>query len=247
FEPAYMTAVGMACDFVGHPIVSAPAVTDTDMAQFTHTYAINGKTLAVLPGSRRGEVTRMMEVFCEVLSDDRFAPYDLLFPTLPHLLPVLQPYFARLTQRVIPIAGDGMGADAAAHLRQTALSRADVALAASGTISLELARARTPMVIAYDMNWLSRQIISRMLKTDTVTLVNLVSETRAVPEYIGARCKPTTIADGLAQVIADPHTQSAAMDVTLKRLGQGGAPPGHRAAQAVLAGLDPNGPAKAGA
>jgi len=116
--------------------------------------------------------------------------------------------------------------------------RADVALAASGTVSLELAASGTPMVIAYDMAWLSRIIISRMLMVDTVTLVNLVSDTRVVPEFIGAACQPGPIADAVLDVLAHPDAQRAAMAVTMERLGQGGEAPGLRAARAVLDRLE---------
>ena len=93
------------------------------------------------------------------------------------------------------------------------------------------------MVIAYDMNWLSRQIIGRMLRTDTVTLVNLVSETRHVPEFIGADCQPDQIATALRKVQADPQAQQDALALTMARLGQGGEAPGLRAARAVLSRL----------
>ncbi|MBQ1204213.1 MAG: lipid-A-disaccharide synthase, partial [Loktanella sp.] len=115
--------------------------------------------------------------------------------------------------------------------------RADVALAASGTVSLELAANSTPMVIAYDMAWLSRMIISRMLLVDTVTLVNLVSDTRVVPEFIGKACQPGPIADAVLAVLADPGAQREAMEMTMDRLGRDGVAPGLRAAQAVLDGL----------
>ena len=93
------------------------------------------------------------------------------------------------------------------------------------------------MVVAYDMNWLSRIIIARMLRVDTVTLVNLVSESRTVPEFLGANCRPEQIAMGLDRVRADPGVQAAAMALTMQRLGQGGEAPGLRAARAVLARL----------
>jgi lipid-A-disaccharide synthase len=112
-----------------------------------------------------------------------------------------------------------------------------VALAASGTVSLELAASQTPMVIAYDMSWLSRMIISRMLLVDTVTLVNLVSDTRHVPEFIGARCRAELIAPAVQAVFQAPQAQQAAMALTMQRLGQGGQAPGLRAARAVLQGL----------
>ena len=96
------------------------------------------------------------------------------------------------------------------------------------------------MVIAYDMHWISRQIISHMLLTDTVTLVNLVSETRAIPEFIGSGCKPAPIASALLAVLADPTAQFVALDMTMDRLGRGGEALGLRAARAVLAHLTTN-------
>lgn len=93
------------------------------------------------------------------------------------------------------------------------------------------------MVIAYDMNWLTRQIVKRLIKIDTATLVNLVSETRAVPEYLGENCQPEKIAPpALLSVLADPGDQLAAMALTMERLGRGGGgeAPGLRAARSVL-------------
>ena len=122
----------------------------------------------------------------------------------------------------------------ATEAKRAAFAAADVALAASGTVSLELAAARTPMVIGYDMAWLSRQIIGRLLKVNTVTLVNLVSDTRAVPEFIGDACRPEALADALLSTLSHPETQLDAMRLTMERLGEGGERPGHRAARAVL-------------
>ena len=93
------------------------------------------------------------------------------------------------------------------------------------------------MVIAYDMPWLSRQIIGRMLLVDTVNLVSLVSDTREIPEFIGKDCQANLIAPAVLSVLDDPSRQTEAMAVTMERLGQGGPPPGQRAALAVLDGL----------
>jgi lipid-A-disaccharide synthase len=90
------------------------------------------------------------------------------------------------------------------------------------------------MVIAYDMNPLSRFLIGRMLKIDTVTLVNLVSDTRAVPECLGQNCTPDAIARALQQVMRAPELQQSAMRLTMERLGAGSQPPGLRAAHAIL-------------
>jgi lipid-A-disaccharide synthase len=87
------------------------------------------------------------------------------------------------------------------------------------------------------MAWLSRQIIGRMLLVDTVTLVNLVSETRAVPEFLGPRCRADLIAPALLGLLDGPGAQGEALALTMERLGRGGEAPGLRAARAVLDGL----------
>ena len=106
-----------------------------------------------------------------------------------------------------------------------------------GTVSLELAASDTPMVVAYDMNWISWQIMSRMALIDTVTLVNLVAESRTVPEFLGPAFQPEDIAPAVLQVLQDAGGQRAAMALTMERLGRGDDFPGLRAAQAVLDGL----------
>jgi len=234
FEPPYMQAAGMRCDFVGHPVVTDPQATPDEVAAFRKRNGLGAqRSLLVLPGSRRGEVGRLGPIFGEVL-----AALHKTDPDLRVLVPAAAPVEALVRETVAAWPGSPLvvpAEDKAA--KRASFAAADAALAASGTVSLELAAAGTPMVIGYDMNWLSRQIIGRMLTVDTVTLVNLVSETRAVPEFIGADCVPDRIAQALRAVLADPQEQTDAMELTMDRLGRGGDAPGLRAARAVLDGL----------
>lgn len=228
FEPALMQAAGMACDFVGHPVVTDPIASADDAAALG-----DGTVVLVLPGSRKGEVSRLAPRFGQAAARIAAQVPDARFviPTTANVHDLVQAQVAGwpVPVTVLPPASP----DKPAWFR-----RADVALAASGTVSLELAANGTPMVIAYDMAWLSRIIISRMLLVDTVTLVNLVSDTRVVPEFIGKACQPAPIADAVLAVLANPTAQQAAMDLTMDRLGRGGQPPGLRAARAVLDRLD---------
>jgi lipid-A-disaccharide synthase len=239
FEPPYMESEGMACDFVGHPIAAMPPATKTKIAEFQSSVGLDPmrSALVILPGSRRLEVQRLLPVFYEVLSEPEFSETQLIFPTLPHLAQVVRDQVAGLSQDCFVLAGEGLSAEAAAAQRFTAFATAQAALAASGTVSLELAAAGTPMVIAYDMGLVSRVIIGAMLRVDTVTLVNLVSETRDVPEFIGKNCKADLIAPALAQILQNPQAQEHAMRTTMERLGQGDLALADRAAQAVLARL----------
>ena len=225
----------MRCDFVGHPIAMAPQANKAEAAAFRARVAPDATPLVlVLPGSRRGEVSRLCPVFEETLKT-----FCAAHPSARVVVPAAGPVVDLVTELTAnwpgnPVILDG---NAGEDDKRAAFKVADVALAASGTVSLELAASSTPMVIAYDMNWLSRQIISQMLKVDTVTLVNLVSDTRVVPEFIGAKCQPALIAQGLADVLADPEQQTAAMALSMERLGAGGEDPGLRAARAVIDGV----------
>ncbi|MEM9968118.1 MAG: lipid-A-disaccharide synthase [Pseudomonadota bacterium] len=237
FEPPYMEAAGMVCDFVGHPVVAEPRAQAQDVAAFRAMRGIHDAPLAiVLPGSRQSEVSRLGPVFQQVV-----ARVQQQRPDVKVVVPAAAPVYGlvrKLTQNwenTLVMDPSVPNPEVAAAQKRAAFHAADVALAASGTVSLELAAAKTPMVIAYDMNWLSRKIIGRMVKVDTVTLVNLVSETRAVPEFIGANCRPGPIATAVLKALDAPEAQLEAMALTMQRLGEGGEPPGQRAAEAVLA------------
>ena len=231
FEPPLMEAAGMTCDFVGHPVAAQLVATDVEVAAFRAAHDLGDAPLVLaLPGSRKGEVTRMASRFdgaLELLKQTK-ANIRVVVPCAGPVADLVRELTADWPGQPILIAPD----DAAA--KRAAFRAADVALAASGTVSLELAASDTPMVIAYDMNWLSRQIIARMLLVDTVTLVNLLSDSRTVPEFIGADCTSPRIADGLRAVLADPYVQRDAMALTMDRLGRGGVAPGLRAARSVL-------------
>jgi lipid-A-disaccharide synthase len=225
FEPPYMTAAGMTCDFVGHPVVAEPLATPQPQP---------GPVLLALPGSRKSEVTRLMPVFGQVVTAVARAYPDLrvALPTVRGVAPLVRALAGSWAIKPDVIED--------ADQKRQAFADATVALAASGTVSLELAANRCPMVIAYDMHPVTLWLMRRAALIDTVTLVNLVSETRSVPEFIGPRCTPALIAPTLINLMADGPAraaQQAAMTLTMQRLGQGGEAPGLRAARSVLAAI----------
>lgn len=238
FEPPLMRAAGMDCDFVGHPVVADPVPTRPQVMGFRARHGLqDAPLLMLLPGSRRAEVARLAPVFGQVLARLIAARPDtrLILPTTEAMAPMVRAAVADWPARPLILDPAGQDAAAFAHDRACAFHAAGLALAASGSVSLELAAARTPMIIAYDMSRLSRMILARLVSVDTVTLVNLVSNTRAVPEFIGARCRADLIAPALLALMDAPGAQQAAMALTMRRLGEGGADPGLRAARAVLA------------
>ena len=243
FEPPYMEAAGMRCDFVGHPAVAEPVPTDKDVQDFRQKHQIGDAPIVlVLPGSRKGEVSRLTPVFGQAL-DPVLAAHPtarIVVPAAGGVADAVQSAVATWPGNPIVLNPRGMQAGEAEARKRIAFAAADVALAASGTVSLELAAVGTPMVIAYDMNWFSWQILSRMVRLETVTLVNLVSERLVVPEFLGPKCKPAPIAKALNALLDDPagrQDQLDAMAETMQALGRGAEPPGLRAARAVLDGV----------
>jgi len=243
FEPPYMEAAGMRCDFVGHPVVAEPRATDAEVSAFRAETGIGeAPVMLVLPGSRRGEVSRLAPVFGEALRLvlARHPDMRVVLPAAPSVASAVIEMAEKWPGNPVVLDPRGQTNDAAAAQKRAGFAAADYALAASGTVSLELAAASTPMVIAYDMNWLSWQIMSRMLKTSTVTLVNLVSGSDTIPEILGPACRPPAIAAALNDLIDDAAMRAAqisAMAETMKKLGKGAKAPGLRAARAVLDGL----------
>ena len=243
FEPPYMEAAGMSCDFVGHPVVSEPQASESDAAAFRLKFGIgDSPLLMVLPGSRKSEVTRLSPIFASVLQEACFQ-----FEDLKIVLPAARPVAGlvetlvkswHLSAEVLVLDPRDYSQEDGLSLKRAAFKAADLALAASGTVSLELAAAGTPMVIAYDMNPLSRFLISRMLRVDTANLVSLVSETRVIPEFLGKDCQPEFIAPAVIETLNNPSPQISAMRITMERLGSGGEDPGMRAAKAVLYNLN---------
>jgi lipid-A-disaccharide synthase len=237
FEPPYFVAEGLRADFVGHPVVAEPLATKDEAVAFRARHGIGAAPLLmVLPGSRRGEVARLAGAFGETVKAIVAARPEVrvVVPAAAPVAGLVRDCAAGWPGAPVVIAPE---TDPGGAAKRAAFGAADAALAASGTVSLELAASGTPMVIAYDMAWLSRQIIERMLRVDTVTLVNLVSQTRAVPEFLGERCRPDLIAPAVLALLAAPGAQAEALDVTMERLGRGGEAPGLRAARAVLDGL----------
>lgn len=237
FEPKFMQVAGMDCDFVGHPVVAEPQATPNEISRFRADLNLGDAPFVLaLPGSRGSEVTRLAPVFGEALAE-----FQKTHPQMRVVVPAAASVAALVRKNLETWPGEALVLDpndfepgvGQAHKR-AAFAAADLALAASGTVSLELAAANTPMVIAYRFQWLTWQIMKRLALIDTVTLVNLVTCSRLVPECLGPDCTAEKIAAALTQVAADPQAQQQAMALTMTQLGQGGEAPGLRAARAVL-------------
>jgi lipid-A-disaccharide synthase len=233
FEPPWFERHGLATTYVGHPIIET-AAGQGDGARFrqAHGIAPDAKVLTVLPGSRRGEIQRLLPVFGETAR-----ALATRHPGLRVAVPTVETVAAPVREAVrswpgdpILIEGDGEKYDA--------FAASDAALAASGTVALELGLARVPSVIAYRVNPISAFVVRRMLTTKYANLVNIMLDRPAVPELLQENCTPEKLTAAIDALLTDPAAvaaQRAAYDeVAGMMLLPDGAVPGDRAAQVVL-------------
>ncbi|MEM1343165.1 MAG: lipid-A-disaccharide synthase [Pseudomonadota bacterium] len=232
FEPPYMQAAGMTCDFVGHPIAETKALPKAEIAATRARLGGDRPLLAVAPGSRRSEIARMAPLFTETLARLRTQIPDLacVLPLSDAVAGALPESLAQGATLVRPEDGE--------HAKRLAFGAADAALVKSGTISLEMAAADTPHIVTYQTSWLTAAIVRRLVRIDTANLVNLVSESRTVPEYLQERATPKALAAAVSGLLEDANTRAAqrrVFDQVLQTLGRGGEAPSLRAARSVLA------------
>lgn len=232
FEPPYFEREGLSTSFVGHPVVSSPLRCGNG-ADFRGKHGIDetAPVLSILPGSRRGEVSRLLPVFREAVS--------LLVKRKPELV-VVTPTVSTVEDAVRAGMSDW---PVPVHLvtgeeeKGGAFAASNVALAASGTVGLQLGAAGVPSVIAYRLNPLTYQIVKRMVKVDYVNLINLLLGRLEVPELLQGECQPKLLADAVSQLLDDPvaaERQKRAATDAINLLVPAHGTPSEAAAAAVL-------------
>ncbi|NQV58196.1 MAG: lipid-A-disaccharide synthase, partial [Alphaproteobacteria bacterium] len=229
FEPDFFSDYDLPCDFVGHPVIEGVAEAPGDGPEFRRGLAIPSgvPVLALLPGSRVGEVSRLLPVFGQVaaLLHAQRPGLHVVIPTVEQVAGVVAAAIAYWPMPTHLVEGTARRADA--------FAAADVALAASGTVSLELALRGIPTVVAYRTNPFTAALMRRMLIIPHVALPNILAERAVVPEFLQQDCRAEPIAVALAQLLDEPDERSrqreALADVA-GMLGQGGTLPSLRAA-----------------
>jgi lipid-A-disaccharide synthase len=232
FEPPYFHRAGMPASFIGHPVVESGAGAG-DGAGFRRRHAIpaDAPLLCLLPGSRAGEVARLLPVFVEAarLVAARAPGLRLVLPTVGAMEAAVRVGVSGLNPAPIVVLDEAEKFDA--------FAASTAALAASGTVSLELAMARLPMVIAYRVSGLTAAIARRLMRVEHITIANLVLGRRVVPELTQENCTPVILAEAVAGLLADTKARAEQVRQTgeaMRQLGLGGPPPSLRAADILL-------------
>jgi lipid-A-disaccharide synthase len=236
FEPAFLSRFGVASTFVGHAIVESGA-DKRDGKAFRQKYDVpeNASMICVLPGSRRGETKYMLPVFGATLGVLKQTRPDLVavVPMVPSLVNDITVATHNWPVPTLLLEDDDEKYDA--------FVASDAALAASGTVSLELAMARTPSVIAYKVNPITAWFALRLVKVEYVNLVNILLDRLAIPEYLQDNCTPEQMASAINVLLDDENAQEAqrqAYQEVLQQLGIDDERPSLRAADVVMKIVD---------
>ena len=237
FEPPYFHRVGLSCDFVGHPIVSEEIATDENIVDLKKEYSLSdAPTILCLPGSRKSEIDRLMPTFGEsLIKFSRLIPNaNFILPSTPHLYEYSKQYLKFLPSNTVFLSPEEIGIEKYLAFKKASFKISNLALAASGTVSLELAANNTPMVIGYDMSYFSRQIVQLMMLTNTVTLVNLITGNRHIPECIGVNFNSDKLFLELVRIYSNRKNQLKDFATTMNLLGRDDIAPNDRAANSLI-------------
>ncbi|QND52781.1 lipid-A-disaccharide synthase [Phyllobacterium sp. 628] len=227
---------GPSATYVGHRLVTyAPlmAAAAQNLARETELANTSERSLVVLPGSRRSEITSLAKAFGETveLLIDRGNRLRITLPTLPKVENLVRELTAGWKVKPNIVVGEAE--------RLKAFAAADAALAASGTVSLELALARIPTVLSYRPDWLARLIIAPRIKIWSAALPNIIADEPVVPEYFNQFVRPGPLARQIEQLLRPSIYRTAQLQGfdKIANLMQTERPSGEIAADVVLAHL----------
>jgi lipid-A-disaccharide synthase len=232
FEPPFFERYGLRSKFVGHPVIERASMM-TGGAQLKERLGIAraARVLMVLPGSRSSEVRFILPVFrhaVQMIAED-VSDLVCVLPTVPHVAARVREGSADWPTPLHILEGDTD--------KFAAMNMSDAALAASGTVTTELALARTPMVVAYRVGWLTYLLARPLFVSPWFTLVNLLLQRRAVPEFLQGAATARVLADEVVDLLTNKAVadgQRLDLGRAAKLLGEGEEAPSLRTARAIL-------------
>lgn len=234
FEPLVMARLqGPPTTYVGHRLSSDPDVEAVRSAQMAKAAPLLGsgerRTCLLLPGSRAGEIGRLLPAFGEAVAElsTGEVPFEFRLPTVPRQ--------AELVRKIIADWPVKPAVTVENSEKWKAFQAADVAIAASGTVLLELGLARVPVVSCYKLDWIAK-LMTRKIKTWTGALPNLIADYPVIPEYLNEVVRPGSLARWAVRLSHDTLQRRAMLegfDLVHSRM-RGERSPGDKAADVII-------------
>lgn len=232
FEEIYFKERGLNATYVGHPLLDSVCRTKT-REQFLGEQDISPETkvIGLLPGSRKREVSSLLPIFLEAAEKLKRAVNEKLVFVIPKA--------SSIDITIFKEAGVGQNKNIDVRIiegdRYNLMAACDCVVAASGTVTLELALLKTPMVVAYKLSPLTYSLGKRLVKLDCFSLVNLIAGFTVVPELLQDEVEGQTICDELAMLLnvyQKNRMMRSGLDLVNSKLGTKGA--SSRAADVVI-------------
>ena len=241
FEKPYMEEVGLSCDFVGHPLAVQALPTQSSIVAVRRYLGIeaNKKIFTLLPGSRLSEVKRMLKIYGKLLPVffSEFPDFDIVIAS-PNTVGSYVSKWAKKSNFPIKLLNSNdLSVDIYENLKYALFFTSTLALATSGSVSLELARMGTPMVIGYRSSFFFEQVLKKFATIKSATLVNIILNQPIIPEHLFENCKPENLFKSLSSIILNENIateQRKQNSKVVKLLGYGDKNPSHRAAESIL-------------
>nr|WP_321456925.1 lipid-A-disaccharide synthase [uncultured Cohaesibacter sp.] len=204
---AHKELSGPPCSYVGHPLIERLDVLRPAEGE---RGSISEPVLLVLPGSRRSEVSRLLVEFGTVVSiaKERHPNLRVILPAVSHLRGLIDEGLKSWAFQPEVVEGE--------DAKFAAFRKAHAALAASGTVTLELGLAGIPMVVAYKVDWITRQF-KWLLTAHSIVLTNLVLGHNAIPEFLDDAANADTLSEHLMPLLED-SPERAAQESALREL-----------------------------
>ena len=230
FEPPYFEREGLLSSFVGHSVIESGADRGDGVSfRERHNISPDSQVLCLVPGSRLSEVKRLLPILGEVIVRLNNSSLRLVLPTVDNVSDKVQQEIASWRYKPIIISSD--------KEKFAAFAASDAAIAASGTVSLELALAKVPYVTVYKVNPLTALISRRMIVTPFYNIINILLGREAVPELIQENCKSNMIAPYILGYLASDDATKAQIKSfkdAVAQLQNGHDNPSDKAASVVL-------------
>lgn len=200
---------GPQATYVGHRLSSYAPIIETRAAQLAlepQRSEAGKHTLLLLPGSRRTEIQMLMAPFGKAVEElsQRVEKLEVILPTLPRIEAMVRDLSRDWAVKPLIVVGD--------EEKWKAFARADAALAASGTVSLELALSRIPSVLSYKADWFARKFLMPKITIWSAALPNIIADEPVVPEFFNEFVRPGMLARNLERLMRPGSARQAQLD-----------------------------------
>lgn len=209
FEPPYFTKHGLSTEFIGYPVLEQKFYTKSATLRHEFNVADDAKIITITPGSRKSEISRHMPIIRKALDE----------LTLTHKITAIfvQPndlYIEHISKYLVGTKFDFLFSTE--RLKSFAVS--DIALAKSGTNTLEIAASGTPMIVGYKLNVLTYSMLKIFIKIKYANIINIISNKEVIPEYIQSNFTAHNISYALSKLISNPNETSLQVESAKKIL-----------------------------